>query len=256
MLAPWALVAAVALSVGCRKPHAGSPEDAPTPTERRPEPEVKMTTMDPKSPEAWRQAEAIAATVSGGKLEKRSDALPFLFLAGDSSQVLVHKGKVVKEEGAAAAGRYLRDLGIIDGKGPGIKDVLLVLEALNAWPPVEVPVKSFIHYGDDYVPTPEELKYTAPQPEELTAQITLERDAARVVLHYFLPGPPNRPPPTTPAEDRENDVGSPDESDVKPAIVKPLARAILEIPRSGEPGWKPILKLNWVDERHIWAGKQ
>jgi hypothetical protein len=230
MLAPWALVAAVALSVGCRKPHAGSPEgDAPR-SNRAPEPEVKMTDMDPKSPEAWRQAEAIAATVAIGELERSVHELPFLFRAKFPPWILVHQGKVVTGKGAAVAGSYLRDLGIIDGKGPGIKDVLALLHALKAWPAIEG-VREQAYVGLE-----------TPTLEELGPTITLENDVAHVVLNYFLPEP--EPPP----EDLENDVGSVDPNS-KPAIVKPMARAVLVIPRSGAPGWKPIETFNWVDER-------
>lgn len=211
--------------------HAGGPATRDEGKEAPP-----MTEMDPSSPEAWKQAEAIAAKAARGTLEKRSQALPFLFMADSPQAVLVHQGKVVTDRGAAAAGRYLRDLGVIQGKGPAIDDVLYVLHVFEAWPPIkEVPVESYIHVAGD-----ERLA-------DLTARLEYDGEAARVVLHYFL-GAGERPTPRQPTEKEleENDVGTVDRT-TRPPVTRPVARATLHIPASGEPGWKPIEKLNWAD---------
>ena len=189
---------------------------------------MTTTTTTDTSPEGWKQAEAIAAKAAVGQLDKRSDALPFMFMADSPAAVLVHNGAVVTSKGAAAAGSYLRDLGIVDGQGPKIADVLFVLFAFEAWPPVEgVPEEHFINSPDNQ------------SLEELTARIDMETDAAHIVLHYWLPEPEMS------AEDQENDVGSVDPEAVVSA-VRPLLRTTLVIPKTGDAAWKPIEKLNWA----------
>ncbi len=191
-----------------------------------------MTDLDPKSPAAWMQAEAIAATVAKGKLEKRSDALPFLFKAEDPPWVLIHKGQVVREKGAKAAGEYLRDLGIIEHKGPGIDDVLVVLAALDALPPVPgVSKDSYVHAPGD--------KALA----DITAQVYSSGSTATITLVYYLSGPimPERGGPAGPG-DTVGDV----DPDYKPKPYRKIARCTLTIPKTGEPSWK-VEHLNWSE---------
>ena len=191
-----------------------------------------MMTHTDTSPAAWKEAEAIAAKASVGQLEKRSDALPFLFMADAPAAVLVHQGAVVTAKGAAAAGAYLRDLGIVDGSGPGIEDVLFVLFAFDAWPPVQ----DHGAHKEQFINSPGD-----PSLAELTARVDMETEAAHVVLHYWLPEP------TPPPEDLENDVGSIDPDSV-PVVVRPVLRTTLVIPRAGAAAWKPVEKLNWALE--------
>lgn len=183
-----------------------------------------MTDLDPKSPAAWIQAEALAATAAKGKLAKRSDALPFLFTATDPPAVLVHKGKVVRDKGAKVAGEYLRDLGIIEGKGPAIDDVLAVLAALDAWPPVaQVPKTSYVHAPGD--------KALA----DVTAQVYFDGVSAQITLVYFLGGPimPERGGPAGSGDT----VGGMD-PDYRPRPYRKMARCTLDIPKTGDPAWK------------------
>jgi hypothetical protein len=191
-----------------------------------------MTDLDPKSPVAWQQAEALAATVAKGKLEKRSDALPFLFRADSPPAVLVHHGKVVRDKGAKVAGEYLRDLGIIEGRGPAIEDVLAVLAALDAWPPVQdVPKESYVNAPGD--------KKLA----DLTAQVYFDGVSAQITLVYFLSGPlmPGSGGPAAPGDT----VGSRDPN-FQPKPYRKIARCTLMIPQKGEPTWK-VENLNWAE---------
>jgi len=191
-----------------------------------------MTDFDPKSPAAWMQAEAIAATAARGKLEKRSDALPFLFKAEDPPWVLVHKGQAVRAKGPAVAGDYLRDLGIIEGKGPAIEDVLVVLAALDALPPVpKVPKESYIHAPGDRALA------------DVTARVTFDGVTAQVILVYFVGDPvPVKGASGPPAPG--DTVGGRDPN-YKPSVtmVRPIARCTLVIPKTGEAAWK-IEQLN------------
>ena len=163
-----ALFALLLLSA-CNK---SSPTDTGTPNGPVPQDKVPpMTDLDPKSPTAWKQAEAIAATAAHGALVKRSDALPFMFMADSPPAVLVHKGHVVRERGAKIAGEYLRDLGIIDGTGPKIEDVLFVLFALDAWPPITGAAK------EGYVNAPGDKSLA-----DVTAAVEFDGVTARVTL--------------------------------------------------------------------------
>lgn len=185
-----------------------------------------MTDLDPKSPAAWTQAEAIAATVAKGKPEKRSDALPFLFKAEDPPWVLVHKGQVVRERGAKVAGEYLRDLGIIQGKGPGIEDVVTVLTALDALPPVTgVKKESYIHVPGDSALS------------GVTARVYYDGLNARVTLSYFVGDPTPIKGAGGPPGPGDT-VGAPD-PDYKPTVtkVRPVARCTLTISKSGDASW-------------------
>jgi len=215
----------VLLSAACK---AG-----PSDTGRSPEPTARkdqqkeappMTDFDPKSPAAWMQAEAIAATAARGKIEKRSDALPFLFKAEDPPWVLVHKGQVVREKGAKAAGAYLRDRGIIEGQGPAIDDALVLLGALDALPPVtEVP-------RDSYVNAPSDRALA-----DATAQIYFDGAQALITLTYFLSGPvmPDRGGPARPGDT----VGAVDPN-YQPKPYRKIARCTLTIPKTGDAAWK------------------
>lgn len=206
-------------------------EEAEEPDEAEETP--TMTNTDPNSPEAWEQAKKIAANVAKGPFEKRSDALPFMFMAKSPPRVLVHEGEVVTDRGPAVAGRYLRDLGIIRGEGPGIEDVLYLLFALDALPPIEkvseeISKEAYIHVPDD-----ERLS-------DLTARVEYDGEQARVVLHYFLPKNDSD------TEDmKENDVGAVDPTMAEPE-VRPVARCTLTIPQSGDAEWT-IEELNWAD---------
>ncbi len=97
-----------------------------------------MKNTDPSDPKAWAEAQSLAAAQSVGEVTKRSDALPFMFQAERALRaVLIHNGSVVKLRGPAVAGAYLRDLGITQGKGPQLDDVLWALWALEALPDVK-----------------------------------------------------------------------------------------------------------------------
>jgi hypothetical protein len=223
-LALLALV--VSLGAACKTGPADTGR-APDPTPRvDPQKEAPpMTDLDPASPAAWQQAEAIAATAAKGKLQKRSDALPFLFMAESPPSVLIHRGKVVRDRGAKIAGEYLRDLGIIEGRGPAIEDVLYLLSALDALPPVkDVPKESYVHAPGD-----------AAQ-QDITAQLYFDGVTATVTLTYFLGGPtPANKGSAGPAPG--DTVGSRDPS-YRPTAVRPIARCTLTIPRTGDPAWK------------------
>jgi hypothetical protein len=199
---------------------------APDPTTRKDQQKEAppMTDLDPKSPAAWMQAEAIAATAARGKLEKRSDALPFLFKAEDPPAVLVHKGQVVREKGVKAAGEYLRDLGIIEGRGPGIEDVLILLGALDAWPSVTpAPKEPYVHAPGD------------PALADATAQIYFDGISALITLVYFLSGPimPERGGPAAPG-----DTAGGMDPNYRPKPYRKMARCTLTIPKSGDAAWK------------------
>jgi len=212
--------------VACSKPVPGDTNSHPPDPPPHDEKATTMTDFDPTSPTAWQQAEAIAATAAKGTLEKRSDALPFMFMADDPAAVLVHKGRVVREKGGKVAGEYLRDLGIIEGKGPKIEDVLFVLFALDAWPPIkEVPKEAYVHAPDN------------PAQADVTAQVDFDGVTAHVTLVYFL-GEPALPQHGSGA----GNIGGMD-PDFKPKLVRPAARCTLTIPKTGDPAWK-IEKLN------------
>jgi len=230
-VAPFALL--VLLCAACKTgPAETGPSADPTPRKEPQKEAPAMTDFDPKSPAAWMQAEAIAATAARGKLEKRSDALPFLFQAEAPPFVLVHQGQVVRDKGAKVAGAYLRDLGIIEGKGPGIEDVLVVLFALDAWPPVPgVPKESYVHAPGD--------KALA----DITAQVYFDGAEATVTLVYFTSGPIMPKPPGPPAPG--DTVGSMD-PDFRPKSYRQIARCTLTIPKKGDPAWK-VEPLNWSE---------
>jgi len=193
-----------------------------------------MTDMDPKSPAAWMQAQAIAATAAKGKLQKRSDALPFLFTAESPPVVLVHHGAVVRGKGPKVVGEYLRDLGIIEGHGPQIDDILFLLGAFEALPPVtEVPKESFVH-------APGDAKLA-----DVTASVYFDGLTASITLTYFL-GPPTAPKGGSGPPGPGDTVGSKDPN-YKPSMIRPIARCTLMIPKTGDLAWK-VERLNRLEE--------
>jgi hypothetical protein len=189
-----------------------------------------MTDQDPSSPAAWTQAQALAATAAKGPVQKRSDALPFLFTAASPPVVLVHHGAIVRGKGAKVIGEYLRDLGIIEGKGPQIEDALFVLAAFDALPPVtEVARDSFVH-------APGDAKLA-----DVTARVDFDGLTAGIELTYFL-GPPTAPKTGNGPPGPGDTVGSKDPN-YKPAMIRPIARCTLQIPKTGDPAWK-VERLN------------
>lgn len=222
---------AVILGIACncgpsdRSPQPTSPSDPKNPS-------MTMTDTDPTSPEAWKQAEAIAAKAARGSLEKRSDDLPFMFMADVPAAVLVHKGRVVTEKGGKIAGEYLRDLGIIEGKGPKIADVLFVLFALDAWPPVkEVPKESYVNAPDN------------PAQKDITARVDFDGLTATINLVYFLGEPQIPRNPASNGKGVPDDVGGRDFS-TKQNAVRPIVRCTLTIPKTGDPAWK-VERMTW-----------
>ncbi|ACY16872.1 hypothetical protein Hoch_4378 [Haliangium ochraceum DSM 14365] len=191
-------------------------------TPRAPSQDTETKTDMANSPasdgEAWKQAQAMAAAHSGrSDLKKQSDELPFLFSAAGTRGVLVHAGEVITATGPAAAGAYLRDIGIVDGPGPSIASVLQVLFALHALPQVDE--------------LPEESYYFAPVGgiEELLPRVERDGGSARVVLHYMLPQEALYRP------DLQEKLNS---TEVGGPAPRPLARLSLEIGGSGEPAWQ------------------
>jgi len=134
------LLVATLLAGGC----SGPSERDVSATSKTP---AAMTNTDPSDPKAWAEAQAIAAAQGVGDVSKRSAALPFMFQADRVLRaVLIHKGSVVKTRGPATAGAYLRDLGIAQGKGPQLDDVLWAIWALEALPDVKpLPPESYVN---------------------------------------------------------------------------------------------------------------
>jgi hypothetical protein len=216
----WA-VAALWFMVACAdKSTSSSPPSKPPPT--KPSPEIKMTSTDPADPKAWEQAAAIAQqAVPGAK--KLADTLPFLF-AANGKAVLIHKGNVVEARGPAAAAAYLRDLGIIEFRGPKIDDILVALDVLDGLPVVDKLDRKA--YLDKSVPDFGASLYS----DGLTAYIT---------LFYVLGGNPIRvvdpdAPPRKPGGE-----GSPMPVDPNQKPPRAAARMTLEITAKTEAAaWK------------------
>jgi hypothetical protein len=158
----------------------------------------------------WKDAEAVAAARTGARgLTRRTDELPYLFMAQGRRSVLVHKGAVVTDTGPAAAAAYLKDIGIVAGPGPGIDSVLHLLWALHALPKVEgKPEESYVHS-----PGNERMK-------DLTARIEREGGVARIVLHYFV----------------DEDTGG--GGDVAGPVTRYLVKMTLAIGAGADPVWK------------------
>jgi hypothetical protein len=111
----------------------------------------------------------------------------------------------VTARGPAAAGAYLRDLGIIagwgEGKGPGPDSLLTLFYVLQAFPTVEG--------------LPEQSAVDTLGPPDLQPRVERAGGHARVVLSYRLP----------------NDNPGPSRGTV------PVMRETLDIGPSGDPAW-------------------
>jgi hypothetical protein len=174
--------------------------------------------------DAWKDAAALASQSIGGEpVEKRSDKLPYLFMNDINRGILVHNGVIVRARGPAAAGAYLRDLGVIRGEGPEIEDILFVLFAMRAYPKVDdLPEESFIHYPGDA------------RLAELTARIEHDGKEAHILLHYFRAEPEGRGG----VENRGAPAWDPPRS---------IALAVLVIPLTGDAAWLPTKYIEWQD---------
>ena len=220
------LLVATLLAGGC----SGPSERDVSATSKTP---AAMTNTDPSDPKAWAEAQAIAAAQGVGDVSKRSAALPFMFQADRVLRaVLIHKGSVVKTRGPATAGAYLRDLGIAQGKGPQLDDVLWAIWALEALPDVKpLPPESYVN------------NTTSPRLADLTARIEYDGTSAKVVLHYLKPD--TSEPPGAPGRTGSATAGSELKGAVMPK-TRPVVRATLEIPATGDAAWRKD-DLNWAD---------
>lgn len=221
------LLAAALVAVGCS---ASSERDVSATSK----PATVMKNTDPSDPKAWAEAQSLAAAQGVGEVTKRSDALPFMFQAERALRaVLIHNGSVVKQRGPAVAGAYLRDLGITQGKGPQLDDVLWALWALEALPDVRpLPPES-------YVNNPGNARLA-----DLTARIEYDGTTARVVLHYMKPD--TSEPPGAPGR---HGAPAPAGSELKGVVMpktRAIVRATLEIPATGDAAWRRD-DLNWAD---------
>jgi len=189
-----------------------------------------MTHTDPKDPAAWTEAEQLAAKQKVGAVRKRSAELPFLFSAERGRAVLFHRGALVTKRGPVVAGAYLRDLGVPQGKGPQLDDVLWALWALEALPSVE-PLAA-----EGYINVPNNQRLS-----DLTARIEYDGQSAHIVLHYFKPDPP-MPKGVNPG-------GAPQGTAVGGRIggtTRALVRMTLDIPEHGDAAWRRE-DLHWAD---------
>lgn len=211
-------------------PHRPEPAAHPDPSSpSRPVP-VTMTHTDPHDPASWTEAEQLAQQQKAGEVHKRSEALPFLFSADRTRSVLIHQGQVITQRGPVVAGAYLRDLGVPQGKGPQLDDVLWTLWALDALPKVEpLGPEGYVH-----VPNNKRL-------EDLTARIEYDGQSAHIVLHYFKPDPP--------LPKNVNRGGAPQGTAVGGAVggtTRALVRMTLDIPETGDAAWRRE-DINWAD---------
>ena len=178
-----------------------------------------MTHTDPHDPASWTEAEQLAAKQKVGAVHKRSAELPFLFSAERTRSVLLHRGALVTKRGPVIAGAYLRDLGVPQGKGPQLDDVLWALWALDALPKVE-PIGT-----EGYVNVPSSRRLA-----DVTARIEYDGPIARVVLHYFKPeGPLAKDAHAASSAPQGGRVGS---------AVRGLVRMTLDIPETGDAAWR------------------
>lgn len=130
--------------------------------------------------DAWAQALKIAEKTGAFGLAQWRDDLPYLFQAKGTRGVLVHNGAVVTARGPAAAAAYLRDLGILDGKGPSPRSILTLFFVLKAFPVVPG--------------LPEESAVDMHGPPDLRPRVELANGHAHVILNYGLPS--NNPGPS------------------------------------------------------------
>lgn len=208
-----------------REPHR------PEPTAPSPANPVTMTHTDPHDPASWTEAEQLAAKQKVGDVHKRSDALPFLFSADRAKAVLIHHGAVVTKRGPVIAGAYLRDLGVPQGKGPQLDDVLWTLWALDALPSVD-PLGP-----EGYVNVPNNKRLA-----DLTARIEFDGQSAHIVLHYF------KPEPKLP-KDVHPGGSAPQGTAVGGRVggtTRALVRMTLDIPEKGDSAWRRE-DINWAD---------
>jgi hypothetical protein len=129
------------------------------------------------------------------------DDVPYLFQAKGTRGILVHNGAVLAARGPAAAAAYLRDVGILDGKGPSPRSILVVLFVLRAFPTV--------------ADLPEESAVDMHGPEDLRPRVERADGHARLILNYRLP----------------NDNPGPSRGTV------PMMRQTLDIGPSGDASW-------------------
>jgi hypothetical protein len=209
-----------------REPHRPDPA-APSPSPSNP---VTMTHTDPHDPASWTEAEQLAAKQGAGEVHKRSDALPFLFAADRTRCVLIHKGAVITKRGPVVAGAYLRDLGVPQGKGPQLDDVLWTLWALDALPKVD-PLAP-----EGYINVPNNQRLA-----DLTARIEWDGQSAHIVLHYFKPEP-KLPKDVHPgAAAQGTGVGG-----AVGGTTRALVRMTLDIPETGDSAWRRE-DIHWAD---------
>lgn len=204
-----------------RDPHQPEPA-APAP--------VIMTHTDPHDPASWTEAEQLAAKQKVGAVRKRSAELPFLFSAERARSVLLHRGAVVTKRGPVVAGAYLRDLGVPQGKGPQLDDVLWALWALDALPKVD-PLGP-----EGYVNVPNNARLA-----DLTARIEYDGQSAHIVLHYFKPDPPMPKDVQVGGGPRGTGVGG-----GIGGTTRALVRMTLNIPEKGDAAWRRE-DINWAD---------
>lgn len=196
--------------------------------------QITMTHTDPSDPQAWAEAQQIAAQQHAGAVKKRSDALPFLFQGDRSKSVLIHRGAVITARGPVVAGAYLRDLGIAQNKGPKLEDVLWTLWALDALPDVApMAPEGYVNRAGDK------------RLEDLTARIEWDGKSAHIVLHYFKP---EAKPPANVNVSGGADVqqGTGVGGRVGGSTVREIVRMTLDIPEKGDAKWRRE-DLNWAD---------
>lgn len=143
--------------------------------------------------ESWEQALEIAKKSGVASPARWKDDVPYLFQAKGTRGVLVHRGAVVTARGPAAAGAYLRDVGILEGKGPSPGSILTLLYVLQAFPTVEG--------------LPEQSAIDMMGLEALRPRVETGNGHARVILHYWLPRDPGPSRGTSPVMRETLDIG-------------------------------------------------
>jgi hypothetical protein len=121
----------------------------------------------------WAAAQAIAQKTGASGVEPAYPDLPYLFNARGTRGILVHNGAVVTARGPAAAGAYLRDIGILDGKVPSPDSLLHLLFVLYAFPTV----------GN----LPEQSAVDTLGPPDLQPRVEQKDGHAHLILNYRLP---------------------------------------------------------------------
>jgi hypothetical protein len=228
---------AILLGCSCKRGDAQPTKNSEKPNaETNADVALHMTSTDPKDPMAWQQALQEAQARATGPVSKHSDALPFLFKAEKPRAVLIHHNRIVAERGPKAAGAYLRDIGVPQGQGPGLDDVLWTLWALEALPKVE----GYEEQGFINAPN-------VPRFKDLNPYIYFTGTTAQVVLCYL--GPKLPPPPEVPLDARHNPNvvrGGGEAANTPPIDVYKFVRMTFDIPAQGDASWKRE-DLNWGD---------